>query len=327
MTDESDQVIEVPSPGQLLAEARNNASLLVDEIAERMNLKAEVIQAIESDDFDALPNAIFVRGYLKAYARLVNLEPDVVIQAYDRLGGKELDSLDMQSFSRRTSRERSNSRIMWLTYAIALFSLGLVVIWWWQKYQADIEGPQVNPGPVATTQQPLEPTEASTSEKGTSIEPAASASDGELPSLTVEDIVTSTDEPTVEAQDTEEVASQALAAETALAPETISAEPGAGEGEPAIESSEPAAEPEQVLSEVALSFTHDCWIRVEDATGEVVAEGVKTPARVVRFTGVAPFKAIFGLPMAVTVEYQGEPMSFDVMDPKRPLRLTIPKSE
>ncbi len=80
-------------------------------------------------------------------------------------------------------------------------------------------------------------------------------------------------------------------------------------------------------AEVVISFNSDCWIRVEDSTGKVVAEGIKTPERVVIFSGQPPFNAIIGLPSAVEITYQGKPFDFEVADPKRPLRLIIPESE
>lgn len=314
MTDETEQVSAVPSPGELLLEARKRSGLSDADIAERMNLKVGVIQAIDRNDFDALPNAIFVRGYLKAYARLVGLEAAPVLEAYDQLGGKELDTLDMQSFSRRTSRERSNSRIMWITYAIVAFSLGLVVLWWWQKYQTQIEVTEVEM--PATQAEPIsaEPqlTSSSSLVSETAAEPVEPQTSPEL--ALPEGNTPTTDVEQAESSQPEQVSQPEVEEVVDVSAEVV-AEP------------EEAATTAVALAEVALTFTHDCWIRVEDATGEIVAEGVKTPARVVRFSGQPPFKAIFGLPSAVTVEYQGEPMSFEVQDPKRPLRLTIPKSE
>ena len=300
MTDETEQVSTALSPGQLLSEACKKAGMSASDIAERMNLKPAVIESIDRNDFDSLPDAIFVRGYLKAYARIVGLKPESVLEAYDLLGGKELDSLDMQSFSKRTSRERSNSLIMWLTYLIILVSLGFVVLWWWQKYQSHNE--------------PLKDVEPQSYSEMETSQPKPVAIDVKPTALDVRNAEDSKQEP------------EALPAEDILPPsDSLAQHPTAVDAEPVLASeSEPVAKP---LAEVVLTFNHDCWIRVEDASGEVVAEGVKTPTRVVRFQGQAPFKAIFGLPSAVQVEYQGEPMAFDVKDPTRPLRLTIPNAE
>ena len=42
---------------------------------------------------------------------------------------------EMQSFSRKTKHEKHNSRIMLLTWAIAIVITGISAAWWWQNQQ------------------------------------------------------------------------------------------------------------------------------------------------------------------------------------------------
>lgn len=314
MTDEIEEVSAAPSPGQLLSQAREQLGTSTSDIAESMNLKAHVIEAIDADDLEALPNATFVRGYLKAYARAVGCDQEQVLAAHDYIAGKA-EEADMQSFSRRTSRERSNSRIMWITYFIALVLAVSVIFWWWQKFQAQSE--------VTLPEVQIEEVEES-------IEQTPNVESVEERIEPVQETVQPQPEQKQEQSRSEESAIvENLPAEEQTESKAIATEMPelSVEPTPAQQSSTVAPISTQVLHQISLTFSEDCWIKVTDATGETVAEGTKTPARVVSFSGVPPFTAILGAPAAVTVEYQGEPMPFQVTDPSRALTLTLPVTE
>jgi cytoskeleton protein RodZ len=73
---------DVGTIGAMLRTARNQRNLPIEQVAKELNLEARIITAIENDDRDALPEPIFVQGYLRGYARLVGLPPDEVVRRY-----------------------------------------------------------------------------------------------------------------------------------------------------------------------------------------------------------------------------------------------------
>jgi len=70
------------SPGQKLRAAREKAGLSIDEVASLLFLHVDFIVHLETDQFDALPGPTFAKGYLKAYARLVNVPCETVLSLY-----------------------------------------------------------------------------------------------------------------------------------------------------------------------------------------------------------------------------------------------------
>jgi cytoskeleton protein RodZ len=68
--------------GAALRTARTRRNLQVEQVAKELHLDARVINAIENDDRAALPEPIFVQGYLRAYARLVGLSGDELVSRY-----------------------------------------------------------------------------------------------------------------------------------------------------------------------------------------------------------------------------------------------------
>ena len=69
--------------GEALAEARGAAGLTVDEVSERTGIREVVIRSIEQDDFNSLGGALYVRGYLRAIARTLGLDPQPLIREFD----------------------------------------------------------------------------------------------------------------------------------------------------------------------------------------------------------------------------------------------------
>ena len=70
------------SIGARLAAARKKCELDIGVVANELNLDASTIAALENDDTAALPAAIFVKGYLRNYARLVGLPEDEMVSDY-----------------------------------------------------------------------------------------------------------------------------------------------------------------------------------------------------------------------------------------------------
>lgn len=120
------------SPGQSLRDARERAGLSQREVAERLNLTAGQIAALEADDHAALSGPTFVQGYLRAYGRLLGVAGDELVARYRA-------SLEGQSSPRRPVRQRptldcGHSQRYW---GLALLALVLTGLWGWQQQRAE----------------------------------------------------------------------------------------------------------------------------------------------------------------------------------------------
>lgn len=67
------------SVGAELAAARETRQLSVETVAADLNLRPEIVYAIEAGDEARLPATAFVRGYIKSYARLLGLDESALI--------------------------------------------------------------------------------------------------------------------------------------------------------------------------------------------------------------------------------------------------------
>jgi len=69
-----------PLPGKILAQARKEKGLSVADVARSLRLSVRQIEAIDADDFDKLPGKTFLRGFIRNYAKLLQLDPEPLLQ-------------------------------------------------------------------------------------------------------------------------------------------------------------------------------------------------------------------------------------------------------
>jgi len=67
--------------GMALREAREHLGMSVNDIADRIKFAPKQVEALEANDFAHLPRATFLRGFVRSYARVVQLDEAVLIAA------------------------------------------------------------------------------------------------------------------------------------------------------------------------------------------------------------------------------------------------------
>ena len=70
----SDNSAAIASVGQALREARERQGLSVNDVANRIKFAPKQIEWLEADDYVRLPEAAFVRGFVRSYARLLGID-------------------------------------------------------------------------------------------------------------------------------------------------------------------------------------------------------------------------------------------------------------
>ena len=70
------------SIGRYLRHARESRAMSVEEISRATRIPVSAIERIEADHFDDLPGEVFVRGFLRAYARAVSIPVEEVLARY-----------------------------------------------------------------------------------------------------------------------------------------------------------------------------------------------------------------------------------------------------
>lgn len=74
--------------GQLLREAREQQGLTLGQVEAALRIRRDYLEALETENFEALPAPVYARGFLATYARHLGLDPDEVLGLY---GGKAVE--------------------------------------------------------------------------------------------------------------------------------------------------------------------------------------------------------------------------------------------
>ncbi|HAS6971560.1 helix-turn-helix domain-containing protein [Vibrio parahaemolyticus] len=313
---EHENTNEVPlsiEAGTLLKNKRESLGMTQKQVADRLRLRVSVIEDIENNRFESQQVATFTRGYLRSYAKFVGLDEKVVLVALEQTADvkpKEQE-IEMQSFSRKTKHEKHNSRIMLLTWVIAIVIIGISAAWWWQNQQENSLAQVVAEANVETSQpsaDEIADIDLMTEEEliaSTPAELAASnntASESSINAAQTDDVVPAeTEESTTEA-------TQQPVAVIEAAEEVQDASPVVPEG----------------MTLLTMKFKADCWIQVKDTNGKTLVSGTQKPGQDVELTGKAPFKVILGAPEGVTMTFASEPVDLSRYTSGKVARFTLP---
>jgi cytoskeleton protein RodZ len=121
-------------PGERLQAARIKKGLSLEDVSGRMHLSPNILEAIEENNFDEITAPIFVKGYLRAYARIVSLGEDEMIQQYVDFYSEEDPPISTTSHM-APELSATDARIKWTTYFVIVVLGVLLAAWWWNKQQ------------------------------------------------------------------------------------------------------------------------------------------------------------------------------------------------
>lgn len=69
--------------GEQLRAAREEAGFALEMVAHRLKIRVAYLQALEASHYDVLPSEVFIRGFLKSYARFLHLSEKRVLHLYE----------------------------------------------------------------------------------------------------------------------------------------------------------------------------------------------------------------------------------------------------
>jgi len=119
------------SPGVMLKAARESLELSEREAADRLNWMPGYVAIMERDDYAALRRPSFARGYVKAFGRLVKLDEEVLMEAFNSLESRgENASGDKGKPPRMTLHLQKTG--LGVIVGLASLSILIAALWWWQ---------------------------------------------------------------------------------------------------------------------------------------------------------------------------------------------------
>jgi cytoskeleton protein RodZ len=299
--------------GQQLMLAREKAGMSIEETARALNLKQEIVEAIEESALDKLPPVTFVQGYIRSYARLLGLSEERLLREFEEEVPHELES---ELVPRPPSPDGANSQtpiiklITGLVFVLALLILVFAVYKYLSERtehieQASLAGsedammqpPAQEPAPeqLADLVEPVDPVDpvddvAAPDTAAAEEVTAASMPGQELPAVAESEPLPDTSAESLPEHEVAEEVVEEVATETAAAV--------------AVEEIMPVPEPKPITGgdEMVLRADEESWAEIIDANDIRLFYGMIRPGRELSLVGQAPFDVFLGNAPVVSLQ-------------------------
>ena len=314
------------NPGETLRTAREQKNWTLAAVAQQLHLSERSLTQIEAGDFSQLPGHTFARGYVRAYAKLLGLDQNRLVQEFDLHTGTDASGANVNALGHIDEPVRlSHNIVRFFTFALVLIVAAAAFFWWQDQRSRGSNGPTV----TALERIEVEAADGTTeihlldrAEEPVELLGETEVSEAQSPEQAIADSATeqvpSGDQPaapagTLSAPATPDVSATAGAPAAPVASAPIEATtaveaPAASSasGEPAAATVPAAAGGEGRLE---LQFSADCWTKVTDANGKVLFSGLAKAGTFRTVTGKPPLDLHLGFASGVQVSYNGESVS------------------
>ncbi len=271
------------SIGALLTNARTAMALSQADVAEQINLPKNIIQAIETDDYENLPEPTYIRGYLRNYARIVGVNDEGLTKLYfDQHHCEPVIEVN------RKSKQSYDPAILWSSVAVFSILVGLVVTWWFDVNQISEQDAELVRNEVKThgdnTDGSLLDKSLAGSDQGSGIKVSKERLvTGEISKSNVS--LSETGQSVASSGGTVTADQQQAMEEASRNPTLITSVDGA-----------------QVLT---VTYVEKSWTEIRDADSNTLIQGLIEPGVVRNLSGKPPFEIFLGNSPGVVIEVNG----------------------
>jgi cytoskeleton protein RodZ len=305
-----------PGPGERLRAARLSMGFDLAKIASELHLTGRVVEALEADDYSDIGVRVFVRGYLRNYARIVGMPVDSILRQFDEKWPDDgvRHTVVRQSPSLPADGGPSRGLAGAFTW---LLVIGLVALFlmWWRGYLDEIVPEQIR----STGADQVSPAAQALHEDDAAVllplDGQTESGDGSLllppppadlpPEVETAVPVLQTPGPGLPGSGGIGVASESAAVAVPAPPVaavTAAAEPPTGDG------GTPLADG---AKEIVMTFNAPCWVDVRDSERNFKLFGEMPKGTRKVLGGRPPYKLVIGNSRAVTITVNGEPFDLD----------------
>jgi cytoskeleton protein RodZ len=275
------------SAGARLTAERCNLGLSLGDIARQLKLSVRQVEALERDDYAAFAGPVFVRGFLRNYARLLNLDPDELIAVATPARVAAVAAPVEAAEERQAATPERSRRVLMSAVIGALVVIALVLLASNAARDRHSDAPandtpalQQPPAPLAQAEPPAVSPPAPASRADVTAPPPATAAVAAPPPSS------GTPAP----------------AQSAPLPEVTKA---------ATEATEGSAKPHILVSgngpaQVHMVFEGESWVEVRDANGTTIFSRLNSPGTERLIRGTPPLALVVGNASSVKLLYHNK---------------------
>lgn len=286
--------------GSVLSQAREAKGMSIASAAMHTNLRKDIIEKLENNQFGDIGAPVFTRGYLNIYARFLDVDETLVARQFSAATPArqeqmlKINSANVESQSKPYKRSMVRS---WISLGLVLVVGGILIAqlindqsWLMQQirgtFSQQVEGEE---SMVTTTEEPeLQQAE----EPSFTVEVAGDSAVNDIPSLTSIELEALPEDDNSEAGNSADI--------------NLSSVDSVQSGDESTPNREETKEPE-VTGKATLVTNQENWIEVSDANGKVIASKIFKAGDEIPLDAVgSPYRLNIGRPNAITLTVNGE---------------------
>ncbi|MFT0868575.1 RodZ domain-containing protein [Pseudomonas sp. CAM1A] len=313
------------NPGDVLRQAREKREWSQAEVARKLNLTVSSLNNLENGAFDKLPGHTFARGYIRAYAKLMDMDQAPLVEAFDQITGTHAQGSEVHALGRIEEPVRLSHNILRVVSLLLLVAVVGGGFFWWQDQSSlrgkdlakiALEHVEVESADGTTQIHPLDEPEDQAVSAGQQAEGQAlplEPSSAEQATVAEAQAPVASVAPATPASSTAPTAAAPVAPVVAPAAPAVAAPVAAAPAAPVAATTPvaPAAPAEAApapagSAKVHIQFTADCWTQVSDGNGKVLFSAIKRKGDSLELTGKPPFAVRLGFARGAQVSYNGQ---------------------
>ena len=332
---ESDQpdnqhTVQSASLGAVIQAARLAKNMTQQDVSNALRFSAKQIDALENNAFDLLPDAMITRGFIRNYARLLQIDAEPLLASYRASVSTETDKVIAVKSSMRPVQLTKESQ-PWLKYVLASILVLFFLLAW--LFYVDYMPKQSVVVPEKTTEVVTETAPAVTQPLPEIALPAAQReADAELAAANVvEGTNSATEVQTTESKSLDDTVARADSKPALQSAQQTNANQQTHTAKqlPALQSSQTLQQPPQVpvaasaAKSVNLKFTDQTWVSVTDKSGKVVYEKMSHNGDKETVNGTPPFSLVIGNASATKLSFGGKDIDLTAYTKNNVARITL----
>lgn len=275
----SAETTQSQKPGAVLAARRVAAGLSEEQIASRLKMSVRQVRSLEADDYEALHGMATARGFVRAYARILQMDPEPLVASFtdkkkasapaSATQGKSAEPFvkNREPFRKKRGNSGKIAILLIIVVGILVVASNMNFFSFMDKFKK--ESAEKAAPTVASVPPPAPVTETETKEV---MAPAA-------------------DQATPESKPADQVVANTVQTQAPQNAPVAVAQASAEKG-----------------SLLVINFREKSWLQIQKKDGSVIAEYIGKPGEKRQLEVTEPVTVIVGFAPGVNMEFKGAPV-------------------
>jgi cytoskeleton protein RodZ len=112
--------------GQRIRAAREARGLSLSDVAQQLRIRSVYLAAIEDESWSTIGAPVYIRGFLRTYARFLGIDPEEAVAAFNRTQPQPPQTLPGRDAAEPETASRRGSPLIWIAAAVAVLLIAFV---------------------------------------------------------------------------------------------------------------------------------------------------------------------------------------------------------